>query len=72
MDKEPKLDGRQHDHVPVLPRQNKVDQKVQILTKEFSAMPKIKIKTHSGAKKRFNLTKNGKVKRAHANQDAIS
>ena len=25
-----------------------------------------KIKTHSGAKKRFNLTKNGRVKRAHA------
>ncbi len=25
-----------------------------------------KIKTHSGAKKRFNLTGNGKVKRAHA------
>jgi len=25
-----------------------------------------KIKTHSGAKKRFNLTKNGKVKRAKA------
>ena len=25
-----------------------------------------KIKTHSVAKKRFNLTKNGKVKRAHA------
>ena len=25
-----------------------------------------KIKTNSGAKKRFNLTKNGKVKRAHA------
>jgi len=25
-----------------------------------------KIKTHSGAKKRFNLTKTGKVKRAHA------
>ena len=25
-----------------------------------------KLKTHSGAKKRFNLTKNGKVKRAHA------
>ena len=24
------------------------------------------VKTHSGAKKRFNLTKNGKVKRAHA------
>ena len=29
-------------------------------------MPKIKLKTHSGAKKRFNLTKTGKVKRAHA------
>ncbi len=25
-----------------------------------------KIKTHSGAKKRFKLTKNGKVMRAHA------
>jgi len=25
-----------------------------------------KIKAHSGAKKRFKLTKNGKVKRAHA------
>ncbi|MFQ8599770.1 MAG: 50S ribosomal protein L35 [Oscillospiraceae bacterium] len=25
-----------------------------------------KIKTHTGAKKRFNLTKTGKVKRAHA------
>ena len=25
-----------------------------------------KLKTHSGAKKRFNLTKSGKVKRAHA------
>jgi large subunit ribosomal protein L35 len=25
-----------------------------------------KIKTHSGAKKRFKMTKNGKVKRAHA------
>ena len=34
-------------------------------------MPKIKIKTHSGAKKRFNLTKNGKVKRAHANKRHI-
>lgn len=25
-----------------------------------------KLKTHSGAKKRFNVTKNGKVKRSHA------
>ena len=29
-------------------------------------MAKIKIKTHSGAKKRFSLTKTGKVKRAKA------
>lgn len=35
------------------------------LTKEGeNTMPKLK--SHSGAKKRFNLTKNGKVKRAHA------
>lgn len=30
-----------------------------------------KIKTHSGAKKRFKLTKSGKVKRAHANKSHI-
>jgi len=30
-----------------------------------------KIKTHSGAKKRFSLTKNGKVKRAHAYKNHI-
>ena len=30
-----------------------------------------KQKTHSGAKKRFNLTKNGKLKRAHANKSHI-
>ena len=30
-----------------------------------------KMKTHSGAKKRFSLTKNGKVKRAHANKSHI-
>lgn len=30
-----------------------------------------KQKTHSGAKKRFKLTKNGKVKRAHANKSHI-
>ena len=34
------------------------------LRKEKFIMPKLK--THSGAKKRFNLTKTGKVKRAHA------
>ena len=28
-----------------------------------------KLKTHSGAKKRFNLTKSGKVKRAHGFQE---
>jgi len=30
-----------------------------------------KIKTHSGAKKRFSLTKSGKVKRAHAYKNHI-
>ncbi|MGI5972009.1 MAG: 50S ribosomal protein L35 [Oscillospiraceae bacterium] len=30
-----------------------------------------KIKTHSGAKKRFSLTKSGKVKRSHANKSHI-
>ena len=30
-----------------------------------------KMKTHSGAKKRFNLTKNGKVKRAHAGKSHL-
>ena len=30
-----------------------------------------KLKTHSGAKKRFSLTKTGKVKRAHANKSHI-
>ena len=30
-----------------------------------------KIKTHSGAKKRFRLTKSGKVKRAHAYRNHI-
>lgn len=30
-----------------------------------------KLKTHSGAKKRFKLTKSGKVKRAHAGKRHI-
>ena len=30
-----------------------------------------KIKTHSGAKRRFKLSKNGKVIRAHANKSHI-
>ena len=30
-----------------------------------------KLKTHSGAKKRFKLTKNGKVVRAHANKSHL-
>jgi len=30
-----------------------------------------KLKTHSGAKKRFKLTKNGKVLRGHANKSHI-
>jgi len=34
-------------------------------------MPKIKIKTHSSSKKRFNLTATGKVKRAKAYKSHI-
>jgi large subunit ribosomal protein L35 len=30
-----------------------------------------KIKTHSGAKKRFRVTKNGKIKLSHANKRHI-
>ncbi|MBE6915165.1 MAG: 50S ribosomal protein L35 [Ruminococcaceae bacterium] len=30
-----------------------------------------KIKTHSGASKRFSITKSGKVKRSHANRRHI-
>ena len=30
-----------------------------------------KLKTHSGAKKRFKITKNGKVKYKHANKSHI-
>ncbi len=30
-----------------------------------------KLKTHSGAKKRFKISKNGKVIRAHANKSHI-
>jgi len=30
-----------------------------------------KIKTHSGASKRFKVTKSGKVKRSHANKNHI-
>lgn len=37
--------------------------------KEENIMPKIK--THSGAKKRFKLSKSGKVIRAHANKRHI-
>lgn len=32
------------------------------------AMAKIKVKSHSGAKKRFSLTKSGKVKYQHTNK----
>lgn len=31
-------------------------------------MAKIKVKTHSGAKKRFKVSKNGKVKFQHTNK----
>lgn len=39
------------------------------LKEEKELMPKIK--THSGAKKRFKLSKNGKPIRAHANKSHI-
>ena len=68
MDKEPKLDGRHMTMFLSCRQEAKETKKYTICTKEFTAMPKIKMKTHSGAKKRFNLTKNGKVKRAHANK----
>ncbi|MCD8212198.1 MAG: 50S ribosomal protein L35 [Oscillospiraceae bacterium] len=35
------------------------------------AAKKYKLKTHSGAKKRFNLTKNGKVKRAQTKKNHL-
>ena len=57
--KNPKLDGRFMTHVPVAQEQQNKSQYGRRTT-----MPKLK--THSGAKKRFNLTKTGKVKRAHA------
>ena len=41
----------------------------QKIWKENLPMPKLK--THSGAKKRFNLTASGKVKRAHAYKSHI-
>jgi large subunit ribosomal protein L35 len=31
-----------------------------------STKPKLKLKTHSGAKKRFKLTSTGKIRRAHS------
>ena len=31
-----------------------------------------KLKTHTGAKKRFKLTKNGKVKRAYADKTNVA
>jgi len=31
-------------------------------------MAKVKVKTHSGAKKRFKISKNGKVKFQHTNK----
>jgi large subunit ribosomal protein L35 len=42
------------------------------LTRGFTAMPrnaskpKLKLKTHRGARKRFKITANGKIKRGHS------
>ncbi len=67
VDKNPKLDGR-HMTMFLSPKMVKYHpgpfSSLYYFEGERTAMPKIK--THSGAKKRFNLTKNGKVKRAHA------
>ena len=75
LDKEPKLDGR-HMSIFLSPKTAKETKKQEgflltcildiVKVKEITTMPKLK--THSGAKKRFNLTKTGKVKRAHANK----
>ncbi len=40
-----------------------------LITKNFKVMPKLK--TNSGAKKRFTLTGSGKVKRKHAYKSHI-
>lgn len=42
---------------------------INLTKRRQTAMPKVK--THSGAKKRFKLTKNGQVKRAHANKSHL-
>ena len=42
---------------------------ITYILRRNNKMPKLK--THSGAKKRFKLTKNGKVKRAHAYKSHI-
>jgi large subunit ribosomal protein L35 len=51
--------------------ESKVSQRQEILG-EFPAMPrnstkpKLKLKTHRGARKRFKITANGKIKRMHS------
>ena len=63
LDKQPKLEGRNMSMFLSPKRRTPIIRSKQ--TKEGeNTMPKLK--SHSGAKKRFNLTKNGKVKRAHA------
>jgi len=39
--------------------------------KKFGGFKMPKLKTHSGASKRFKMTKNGLVKRSHANRRHI-
>ena len=45
--------------------------KTCVITQRKGVMIMPKLKTHSGAKKRFKLTKTGKVKRAHAYKSHI-
>ncbi len=58
VDKKPKLDGR-FMTLFLSPKNARI-------TTSEGEPPMPKMKTHTGAKKRFNLTKTGKVKRAHA------
>ncbi len=66
LDKAAKLEGRNMSRF-LSPKAGKYDKVFRTRGKTDGRrfiMPKLK--THSGAKKRFNLTKSGKVKRAHA------
>ena len=64
VDKGAKLEGRNMSMFLSPKKETSVFKCNQGIRKELPIMPKLK--SHSGAKKRFNLTKTGKVKRAKA------